>query len=355
MYVIKARNAQQALPEIMYNLRACGVQEPSRNGPVLRFPGPCTIQYERPLERVVFWPERDANPIFHVMESLWMLGGRNDVEFPARFVSRMRQFSDDGETFNGAYGYRWRKHFHTASGLPIDQIQTVALALKTNPKCRRQVMAMWDGHHDFGLQSKDLPCNTHIYFSVNHESRLDMMVCNRSNDIVWGALGANVVHMSILQEIMAALVGVEVGRYWQTSMNMHLYVDRHEELMHSMAEKAWPSNEMYDPYESSSIAPMPLVSEEEDAASFLGEVQMFLDHGPAIGIGSRFLRRVAGPMYWAHAAYKQQDQSRSVRFSNMRHELSRIKALDWRCASLDWTTRREEKAIEKEKTQPQEN
>jgi hypothetical protein len=113
MHVIRARNANQALPEMMHYVRDSGlvVKRDSRNGPVLQFAEPFCIKYQRPTQRVVFWEERDANPFFHLFESLWMIAGRNDVAYPARYSSNIAQFSDDGHTFHGAYGYRWRKHF----------------------------------------------------------------------------------------------------------------------------------------------------------------------------------------------------------------------------------------------------
>ena len=49
---------------------------------------------------------------------------------------------------------------------------------------------------------EEIPCNTAIYFKVR-EGKLNMTVSNRSNDVIWGTFGANVVHMSILQEYVA--------------------------------------------------------------------------------------------------------------------------------------------------------
>jgi hypothetical protein len=111
MKVIEARNAHTMYPEALRQLRLFGKERDSRNGPVTKFDGPCTLLYNRPEERVVFWRERDANPFFHLLESLWMLAGRNDVAYPAGIVKTMVDFSDDGRTYNGAYGYRWRHHF----------------------------------------------------------------------------------------------------------------------------------------------------------------------------------------------------------------------------------------------------
>jgi hypothetical protein len=341
MYVIKARNAHQALPEILYQLRLHGVTNDSRNGPVLRFPGPCTVIYEKPLERVVFWPQRDANPFFHVLESMWMLAGRNDVAYPASIVETMRDFSDDGTTFNGAYGHRWRHHFG------YDQLKAIAHNLRYNLDDRRQVLSMWDGKHDPGhaeAGSKDVPCNTHAYFTVV-EGKLDMMVCNRSNDIVWGALGANCVHFSYLQEYMANAIGVPVGRYWQVSNNMHLYVERHEKLLSELSRYAAIQGDgvamyrRYCPYEAGKVRAMEAGWNQEQ---FDSEVPFFLEGEGAMGIRSAVLRRVAGPLSVAIREYQSLDAP--DRFDAALEKIETMdKGLDWRVAASEWVVRRKEK------------
>ncbi len=118
-----------------------------------------------------------------------MLDGRDDVASIASYVKRMETYSDDGKTLQGAYGYRWRSHFS------IDQLLSVINKFQVSPEDRRIVLTMWDPITDLGIgqrRSKDLPCNTHVYFKIR-DNHLLMTVCCRSNDIVWGAYGANVV------------------------------------------------------------------------------------------------------------------------------------------------------------------
>ena len=50
-----------------------------------------------------------------------------------------------------------------------------------------------------------------------------MTVCNRSNDMLWGAYGANAVHMSMLQEYLASRLEIAVGEYTQISDSFHVY------------------------------------------------------------------------------------------------------------------------------------
>lgn len=226
MFVLKVRNVHEALPLGIRLVRESGVRRDSRNGPVLMLPAPLVTVYSHPMERVIFHEKRDANPYFHLMEAMWMLAGRNDVLFPAYFGSKLREYSDNGTTLHGAYGYRWRRGFGVG-----DQLKIVVDTLRRDPTDRRQVISMWDANRDLGVNSKDLPCNTHAYVQIGTDNRLNLMVCNRSNDMIWGTYGANAVHFAFLLEYLAMGIGVAPGLYTQVSMNTHVYLKKHERLI----------------------------------------------------------------------------------------------------------------------------
>lgn len=332
MLVLNVRNAQQALPEGLRLLDVHGVPRESRNGPVLVAPGPVTTVFEEPRERVMFWPERDANPFFHLVESLWMLAGRNDVDFLAEYVSRMRTFSDDGKTLHGAYGHRWRRHFGK------DQLRPIIEALKANPEDRRNVLQMWDATVDLARQGKDLPCNTQVFFSRDADGNLDMTVLNRSNDVIWGAYGANVVHFSVLQEYMAGAIGCGVGRYWQVSNNYHAYLDTLEPIRHLADQAADPHRTVVpDPYETGGVTPLPLVSTPIEQWDQDLEMLLSTDE-PVIGLRDPFLRGVATPMMMAHRAYR--ENLGLERYEKALEILERCRADDWRLAAQQWINRR---------------
>lgn len=346
MHVLTARNVHCAIPEAIRHLTRVGIQRESRNGPVLVAPGPVATVYSHPMEKVEFWPVRDSNPIFHLMEALWMLGGRNDVAFPCLFNSTFGQFSDDGVTFNGAYGHRWRKHFGG-----FDQLRRVADALKANPDDRRQVISMWDGHHDPVLKdSKDVPCNTHVYVSRDHEGKLDITVCCRSNDVVWGCYGSNAVHFAFLLEYLAARIGCPTGRYTHISNNWHGYLKTIDPLR-SLADSA-PSGghgdlDCWDPYENG-LSTIPLIKEGEDVEQFDRDLSMFLDMGgmTPMGTRSKFLKKVAGPLAKAYNAFRTLGDPE--RFKESVKHAQDCEAEDWRIASVGWFQRREERARAKQ-------
>lgn len=323
MWTISERNVQQVLPVAMEMIHMYGVTSDSRNGPVLVLPEPLTTVYERPRERVLFHEERDANPFFHLLESLWMLAGRNDLEFVAGLVPSMANYSDDGRTLNGAYGHRWRHHFG------IDQLLWAVEELSGDPTSRRVVVSMWDGAHDPGLGSKDLPCNISLHLRVNHKGELDMTVFNRSNDLWFGAYGANAVHFSVLQEFVASALGREVGRYWQVSDNWHLYTELYKS--ERIADRP-------DPYAQGEVTPYPLV--KGDHKTWLQELDIFLESGGVMPLGTKepFFRKVAAPFWGAYRAFKEEEGI--MKYERPLEILQSCAATDWRRAGEEWIVRR---------------
>ena len=181
---MKIRNVNHALPEALWKLKLMGEKSDTRNGPVLVFPEPVMTIYDKPDERVLFWDKRDANPIFHLLESVWMIAGRRDVAFPQMFNSRIGQYSDDGENFNAAYGYRWRHHFGS------DQLVDIIKLLTAKPETRQAVMQIWATEDLTNNATRDKACNTQVFFEIK-SGKLNMTVINRSNDI-WLGVGSAV-------------------------------------------------------------------------------------------------------------------------------------------------------------------
>jgi len=337
MNIIQARNVQQALVEGCYQMTQVGVERESRNGKVLVMPGVTVTEYQRPWERVLADPDRDANPFFHFFEALWMIAGRRDVAWPKKFNSKFDAYSDDGVIFNGAYGWRWRNQFG------VDQLIMIVEALRKNPDCRRQVLAMWDGNKDLGNPSKDVPCNLLATFQIGAKRELNMVVTNRSNDLIWGAYGANAVHFSMLLEYMAAHIGVESGTYTQVSSNTHIY-EPHWPLMRKLADKApMPPSRREDLYSIGLMEPFPMVNIRP--TEWDRELYVFLELQHRGAYQDPFFANVAVPMFMSYVAFS--DRENPERFNNAKSLSMSIKAPDWQAACLEWLTRRERAALEK--------
>lgn len=337
MKVIHARNVNSAFYQGLRWLNENHTIEGSRNGQVAVATTPVTTAYSRPWERVLFSPMRDANPFFHVMESLWMIAGRRDVAWPALFNSTFGQFSDNAKYFHGAYGWRWRHWF-----VGCDQLTEVIRELKNNPQSRRCVIAMWSPNGDLvptdndvegGMVSKDLPCNTHIYLRVNN-GELDMTVCNRSNDVIWGAYGANAVHMSFLHEYLAAGIGVDQGMYYQVSNNFHVYLSKFPQAHWEAMMQDVNHHDVYeDPYGPVEII-TPFVN---DFNWFDLELDRFLldpRNAERYIYRNAFFPDVALPMYDTWMLRKEGDEKAALQ------RVLDIQSHDWRYACDNWMRRR---------------
>ncbi len=293
--------------------------------------GPVITEYVRPYERVLFNPVRDANPFFHFMESLWILNGQYDVETLAKYNSGMRNYSDDGLTFHGAYGYRLRHAFGK------DQLLYVIDMMKKDPDTRRAVMMIWHPELDLGVNSKDLPCNDALMFKLR-DGQLDMTVCNRSNDAIWGAYGANAVQFSMIQEFIAAALRVRVGVYRQVSDSFHIYTDL------EVWKKLKNSAPLRDPYYTGEVGWLPIML-GTDYLDWLAELRLFMAEAPS-KYHVPFFDRVARPIRAAWSVYKDTmtEQNRNSRITHALYLIETCAASDWRKACREWLERRRDYA-----------
>lgn len=361
MYVNTARSVGEALYYGLHALKVGGVVQESRVGDVLVLPRPVLTIYTDPLNRVLFSPMRDANPFFHVMEALWMLAGRKDLPWLAQFNKNITSYSDDGgQTQPGAYGYRWRQHFG------YDQLATLIVELKSNPSTRRCVLTMWDGGQALAMEdnaspeadllqaiagSADVPCNTHAYFDTI-DGKLNMTVCCRSNDIIWGAYGANAVHFSFLLEYISAMTGIPIGVYQQFSNNFHLYTNivPREQIMPLAREVAETDRYLMRDGSHINLIPrspdlrrVPLIAPgdtcwDADLEQFMSDPDMLSSVHPEQLFTCPFFATVALPMYHAYMEFKQKDYDGALQYAET------IRAEDWRIACIEWLQRRQIKA-----------
>lgn len=302
---------QDAYPELLMLVNRSGVVRESRNGKVKCLPEAILLTFRCPLDRVLTCKLRRANPFFHVAEAIWMLAGRNDVSYVRHFNKQMYTYSDDGNVFNAAYGHRWRKHFQR------DQLLEAALMLKANPADRRVVIGMWDARQDLNSKSLDLPCNTQIMFRIEH-GKLNMTTTNRSNDLIWGLCGANWVHMTILQEWMAAAVGVPVGIWQHMTNNLHVY------------EHHWPLLEAPPQFTTAPVANglrrLPVV---QNALQFLLDAENFVQ-GEYHLLEEPWLVHTALPMVKAWEFHKQGETRHA------REQAAKTEDDMWRRAAMGW-------------------
>jgi hypothetical protein len=332
MKTIRAHSVHEALQGGMLLLRDEGVARDSRNGLTIEHPSPITTTYLMPWQRVLTDPVRNANPFFHFFEALWILAGREDVAWLAQFNGNMVRYSDDNKTFHAPYGHRL---VHAPKGKGTNnQLEHVINMIRKDPDTRRAVLQIWDHTRDLNVNSKDLPCNAMVFLRCRADA-LDMTVCNRSNDIVWGAYGANAVQFSILLEYLAARTFKLMGHYHQISNSFHVYVDN--PYWQEWQGPRWD----LDPYEDAAhpVERFPLFTAPEVIDIELTAMFETWEESHRVTIAPDWLYRNAGlmfvavPMYHAWRAYKNGDYGVALRSARA------IAAKDWQRACVEWLQR----------------
>lgn len=177
-----------------------------------------------PMERCLFLPGRNHDVFAQVAETMWVVGGRNDLPWLTRYLQRAPEFSDDGgTTWHGAYGPRLRSWGHG-----IDQLDEWRRLLIDDPTTRRAAGVLFDPARDYIPASKDIPCNNWLSWLLR-DGRLHMSVAIRSNDAMWGFSGVNAFEWSVVHEMLALWVGAAVGDATYFASSYHLY-DEHDHI-----------------------------------------------------------------------------------------------------------------------------
>jgi thymidylate synthase len=103
----------------------------------------------------------------------------------------------------------------------VDQLQNVMALLKKKPRSRRAVVQLFNAE-DIASEHKEIPCTTTLQFHLR-KKQLHLSVTLRSNDAFWG-LPHDVFCFTMIQEMMARRLGVELGEYYHYVGSMHVYV-----------------------------------------------------------------------------------------------------------------------------------
>ncbi|PEY73228.1 thymidylate synthase [Bacillus thuringiensis] len=189
-----------------------------------------------PRNRLIYSHARKINLMFAIGEMCWYLRGANELEIIKYYNRRYPQFSDDNVSLHGAYGVR----LFTDKLTNFVQWNRVYEMLKEDPDTRQAVMHI-HMPHDMITESRDIPCTCYIQFFIRDE-KLECIVNMRSNDIIWGT-SYDVFSFTMMQEIMAKQLGIEVGPYTHFAGSMHVY-EHHLEMAKQIAEE--PPYEMFE-------------------------------------------------------------------------------------------------------------
>jgi thymidylate synthase len=184
-----------------------------------------TLRIRHPRARLSRSADRGL-PFSALGELLWYLTGTDDIGFITAYIPTYAKEVGPSGGINGAYGPR------IFSRYGFDQLHVVKELLQRKPGSRRAVVQIYSAG-DL-LTDEEVPCTTTLQFFLR-DGLLHLTASLRSNDAYRG-LPHDVFCFTMLQEMMARRLGVELGEYVQMIGSFHLYDNDVNRVMSYQAE-----------------------------------------------------------------------------------------------------------------------
>lgn len=152
-------------------------------------------------------------PTKPLVELIWMLKGRNDLEFLHKYGVNYWDLFDIG---NGTIGNSYGPRIRNFNG--IDQLEEVVYLLKNKPTSRRIAISFWNPIADI---NSVVPCYSFVQFKVI-DNYLNIYVTQRSGDAFLGVPN-DVLLFAYLLSILSYYTGLYVGSMFYTINDFHIY------------------------------------------------------------------------------------------------------------------------------------
>ena len=208
---LRAATLDDMMRSVFHQLLCYGEQIKPSKGQARELAG-MLLEIENPRARLSRTQTR-GKALSCLGELCWYLAKSNDLGFIEYYISEYAKSADEGSIYGG-YGPR------LFDWCGINQFENVAKRLKYNPHSRRAVIQLFDAQDNVGEHS-DVPCTCTLQFMVRGE-KLSLIAHMRSNDAYKG-LPHDIFCFTMLQEIMARKLSLEVGTYKHMVGSLHLY------------------------------------------------------------------------------------------------------------------------------------
>jgi len=180
-----------------------------------------SLTLTNPRARTILAPARRWSLPLAIGEFCWHASASDDVEALAYYAPKWRAFSADGRTVHGScYG---RRIFGRARDGRSRWDALLAL-LEKDSASRRAAIDLSGDDDLLDPCAPDVSC-TSIFQVLVRNGLVHAVVHMRSNDAVWG-LPYDIFLFTMLQEMVARTLRLELGVYVHSAASLHLY-DRH--------------------------------------------------------------------------------------------------------------------------------
>ena len=173
---------------------------------------------ENPNDKMITNKERKWSLDYAEAEWQWYLSGDSNVkklgEIYGKIPAIWQNMADESGEVNSNYGWQWMRNA---------QLSHIINKLRDYPDTRQAAISIYDAK-EIAKYHHDTPCTYAVQFSII-DDLLCMSVYMRSNDL-WYGFCNDQYQFANLQELVASMLGIEIGWYYHHAHNLHLYNDK---------------------------------------------------------------------------------------------------------------------------------
>lgn len=172
---------------------------------------------KNPRARNYYSKIRQSNLVFNHANFIWTLSGGGQVEGISHYNPRGKLFAKNSAFYEAAFGARL---FY-----PYQQLRLSERRLMDD-RASRRALSMIYVPEDTHVDKLDTPCATYLHFMIRNNSLI--CICNMRSQSALMVLPYDFFLFSMIQELLAVRLGIELGEMIYTSNSFHIYDDELE-------------------------------------------------------------------------------------------------------------------------------
>jgi thymidylate synthase len=187
------------------------------------------VTLEDPTDLLISYPSRKFNPTYAVTEWLWYLSRNRSTVNIGKMAKIWDMIKDENEECESNYG-----EYLFSTG----QWDWVVKELVDDEDSRRATIAVNQPYHK-KANPLDIPCTQFIQFFIR-DNELNMGVCMRSNDVIFGFCNDlftfALFHQLMYNDLKKHYSDLKLGKYTHNAGSMHIY-ERHYEMAKNIIDE----------------------------------------------------------------------------------------------------------------------
>ena len=178
----------------------------------------CGFYMDNPKENYIINEMRNWKPDYAEAEWQWYLSGDPSINKLGEIYGKVppiwEKMADENNMVRSNYGWQWQRNY---------QLDYIVNKLKANKQTRHAAISIYDCKEHNTYES-DTPCTYAVQFTILND-KLNMSVYMRSNDLWYGFCNDQYC-FSMLQQLVAERLNMDIGWYYHHAHNMHIYNDK---------------------------------------------------------------------------------------------------------------------------------